>query len=145
MAKAGLIMLLFACISCGPRWHVRQAEKHIAKAEQLGATWGSDTVFRTIEIPVPEVRVDSTIVIKPGDSVVIFKDRLEVKYKRLAGDTVFIEAACLPDTVEVEVVHYVNRELNCPPCKFGFFDIVKGFLLGLVLGFIAYRVYRIFR
>ena len=42
---------------------------------------------------------DCILVSQPGDTVTLVKDRLTVKYVRLRGDTVFIEAECAADTV----------------------------------------------
>jgi hypothetical protein len=82
---------------------LKRAERLINKAEELGAKWHVDTV--TVEVPVfvPETRVDSIIVSKPGDTVVITKDRLKLKYVRLQGDTVFIAAECAADTIYKKV------------------------------------------
>lgn len=135
-----ILLAVIILTGCGPRWHIKQAEKHILKAEAKGSSWKRDTILQTIQVPVPEIRVDSTIVIKPGDSVIIYKDRLEVKYKRLKGDTVFIEASCLPDTLKVEVVKYINNELNCPKPKWRLVDVIGAALIALIAGFVLGRV-----
>lgn len=93
------LAVFFLVMSCGPAAKLRRAEKLINKAEELGAKWHVDTLMVEVPIVVPSIRVDSIIVSKPGDTVVITKDRLKLKYVRLKGDTVFVAAECAADTV----------------------------------------------
>lgn len=106
------ILAVILLASCSPASKLRRAEKLIKKAELQGAEWKIDTVWSERVVFVPETRVDSIVIVKPGDSVVIFKERLEVKIKRLRGDTIFIDAACLPDTIKVNVPTIINREIT---------------------------------
>jgi hypothetical protein len=94
-----LLVMIYLLSGCSPARKLKRAEKLIAKAEEQGAKWHVDTV--TVEVPVfvPSVRVDSTIVIKAGDTVTIEKERLKVRYIRLKGDTIKIEAECAADTI----------------------------------------------
>lgn len=96
------ILFLILC-GCSAAHKLKRAEKLIAKAEEKGAKWHVDTI--TVEVPVfvPQTRVDSVIVSEPGDTVVITKDRLKLKYVRLQGDTVFIAAECAADTIYKQV------------------------------------------
>ncbi len=71
-----IIILLSGCSRSA--FHLRQAKKHILKAELLGAKWEVDTVFKEIAVPVPSVRHDTVFNSLPGDTVVIQKDRLKV-------------------------------------------------------------------
>jgi hypothetical protein len=82
---------------------LKRAERLINRAEELGAKWHVDTLMVEVPIVVPSVRVDSTIIIKPGDTVTVWKDRLKLKYVRLAGDTVRIQAECAADTIYKKV------------------------------------------
>lgn len=140
MSKALFPIILIILCSCNARYHLKRAERHIKIAESKGAVWGKDTVFRTIEVFVPEIRVDSTIVIKAGDTVTIFKDRLQVKIKRLKGDTVYVEGKCLPDTIKVETVSYVNNTIECPPPKWSGWDVIKIGSIAMVLGYVLGRL-----
>lgn len=133
------ILILLLC-SCGARYHVKKGEKHFRIAESKGAHVLRDTVYRITEVFVPEIRVDSTIVIKPGDTVTIFQDRLQVKIKRLAGDTVFVDAKCLPDTIKVETISYVNNEITCPDPRWSGWDILKVGSIALILGYVLGRL-----
>lgn len=128
------ILLLISLSGCGPKFHLRQAKKHIFKAESLGAKWQTDTVYVNTRVPLPEIRQDSIIISKPGDTVVISKDRLLVKYVRLQGDTVFIDAACLPDTVLVNVPVTVTKVIEDPhktPWWWWLIVLAVGFVVGV--------------
>lgn len=112
--------LIFAIIliGCSPSFkaqkHLRKAQKHILKAESFGATWGADTVYKEISIIRPEIRHDTVVSLVGGDTVTIEKERLKIKILRLPGDSVFIEGACLADTVVKEVPITVTRTIHAP-------------------------------
>ena len=52
---------------------------------------------------IKETKVDTTFVPTPGDTVIIHKDKLTIKYLRMPGDTVWLEGVVAPDTVIVKV------------------------------------------
>lgn len=133
------ILIILALSACGPASKLRRAEKLIKKAEQQDGVWTSDTVWVQRRVIVPEIRVDSITIIRPGDSVVIFKDRLEVKIKRLAGDTVFVAGKCLADTVKVEVPVTVTKEIVVHG-SMKWYHIVGWSLFALLVGIFFGRV-----
>lgn len=109
------ILLLFVVLfayGCGPAWHLKQSKRHKLKAIQLGAVIKTDTVFVSVPVFIKEISKDTLFLSKPGDTVVITKDRLKVKYVDLPGDSVYIEGKCdslvkyvrVPTTV-TEVIH----------------------------------------
>lgn len=106
-----ILFLLILC-SCGPVAKLKRAEKLIKKAEELGAVWHVDSVQVEVPVFVPETRVDSIFVQKPGDSVVIEKERLKVIIKRLKGDTIKVEAECKADTIKVKVTKTVTKTIQ---------------------------------
>lgn len=116
-----IIFLFIFLFGCSPSFkaskHLRKAKKHILKAESYGAKWSKDTVYQEVAVEVPKVTVDTIFRSDVGDTVVITKDRLEVKYIRLRGDSVFIEGTCKADTVYKSVPVVVNNEIKCPPDK----------------------------
>lgn len=126
-------LLAVALASCGPAGKLRRAEKLIKKAELQGATWTADTVWVQRTVVRPQIDTDTLVVIKPGDSVVIFKDRLQVKIKRLAGDTVFVEAKCKADTVKVKVPVNVYRTITAKGWL-RWWHLLIAFVVGVVLG-----------
>ena len=113
--------------------HLRKAKKHILKAESFGAVWSKDTVYQEIAIPVPEIRRDTIFKAVQGDTVTIEKERLSIKYVRLAEDSVFIEGICKADTIYKEVPIQVNNEISCPPDRWKTPAFVFGGLLVLFI------------
>lgn len=112
-ARTWLIIGLAVVIaSCGPAAKLRRAEKLIKRAEEQGAVWHVDTVRVEVPVFVPEIRLDSVFVSQPGDTVVLEKDRLKVKYVRLPGDSVFIEGECEADTIEIEVPVTITKTIE---------------------------------
>lgn len=105
-----IAIVIFA--SCGPAAKLKRAEKLIKKAEELGATWHVDTVIQKIPVPVPQIEIRAVHHAIPGDTVVIEKDRLQVKVVRLPGDSIFVEGKCKSDTVEIEVPVTVTKTIE---------------------------------
>ena len=129
------LLLCFLLISCGPASKLRRAEKLIKKAELQGATWYVDTVFKEVPVILKEIRVDTLISVRAGDTVVLQKDRLQVKYVRLRGDTVFVDAACLPDTVKIEVPVTVTKVIDAK-CNPWWWYLVAGLIGSAIMLFI---------
>lgn len=123
-----VIPIIIILASCSSASKLRRAEKLIKKAELQGAKWKTDTILVSVPIPVPEIHLDSIIVTSPGDTVTIERERLRVKYVKLMGDTVFISADCLADTIYQEVPVTVIKTIEA-----------KGFMRWwmLVLAFLA--------
>jgi hypothetical protein len=109
-------MILLGCISCQSNYHLKRARYHIAMAQAKGSQFHSDTLFKTIEIPIPEIHKDTIFKSGVGDTVVIEKDKLKIVYVKLKGDSVFIEGECKADTIYKEVITKVNQSI-CPPQK----------------------------
>ncbi len=102
MKKLLIIAILFA--SCSPEFHCK-------KCGQVQPT-KVDTVYRDFFIELPAIKADSVFVSLPGDTVVIHKDRLTVKYVRLPKDSVYIEGKCDTVTLEKKVPLYVTRTIE---------------------------------
>ena len=107
-----VILLLFTLCSCSSSWHLKQAEKHIRKAQIKGGSWSADTIYVKDTVFVRSIRVDSILTIKQGDSVVLYKDRLHVVIRRLAGDSIFVTGECEADTIIRRVPVTVIREIK---------------------------------
>jgi hypothetical protein len=98
--------------SCSPAAKLRRAENLIKKAEEQGAVWTVDSIRVEVPVFVPETRVDSVFVSKPGDTVTLIQDRLKVKYVRLPGDSVFIEGKCESDTIKIKQTVTINKTIK---------------------------------
>jgi len=109
------ILIVLVAVACSPARmasiHLNKAKKHILKAEALGAEWGKDTIWNTIEIPVPEVVVDTSFILLDSDTVVIEKERLVVRVVRKL-DTLRVEGKCVADTIIKKVPVRVNNEIE---------------------------------
>lgn len=132
---AGLILA-----GCGPQAKLKRAERLIKKAELQGAQWKYDTVYKDTTIFITGTRVDSIFSFRPGDSVVIWKDRLKVIVKRIKADTIRIDAACLPDTVKIQVPVKVEKVIYAPEKGLKTWQwIIIALAAGLIVGIIIKR------
>lgn len=128
-----LLTSLSLLVACGPASKLRRAEKLIQKAELQGATWKSDTVFMEVPTFIKETRIDTLVSVRVGETVTLIKDRLQVKYVRLKGDTVFIDAKCAADTIKVKVPVNVYRTITAKGWL-RWWHLVIAFVVGVVLG-----------
>lgn len=127
-----LLIILILC-SCGANNKLRRAERLIKEAEASGLKWSIDTVYKEIPVVINSVRVDSIFVAQVGDTVVIEKDRLKLKYVRLPGDSIFIEAECKADTVYKRVPVTVTKEIHAKTNWWLYFFVGFGACLLLVV------------
>lgn len=128
------ILIVIVFCSCSSASKLRRAEKLIKQAEEMGATWTVDTV--TVEIPyaVPEIHVKEVHHALPGDTVRINKDRLQIKYVRLKGDSVFIEGKCKSDTVMVEVPVTIVKTIKAKQ-GFSLWQLIVLALIAVIFGY----------
>lgn len=133
MKKAVFLVIILSLGGC------RSANKLLQKAIEKGAGVKVDTIREKIPVIVPEIRVDTTFVPQPGDTVRITKDRLKLKYVRLPGDTVFLDAECSADTIVKEVPVTVTRTIEAESGLPWWTWAVIGFLAIVVLGLLFRR------
>lgn len=110
--KTTVIILSLLLISCGPNYYLRRAERNLKKAEMLGAQIGSDTIYKYVNVYVPDVKKDTVFTSKPGDTIYISKDRLRIKYVNLPGDSVFIKGECKDSIITVKHPIVINRTIK---------------------------------
>lgn len=125
------ILLIIALAGCGPSAtrKLRRAERLIKKAEESGATWTVDSVMVKVPVFLTETRVDSIIRSLPGDTVILTRDKLRVVYVKLPGDSVYIEGACLADTVFTEVPVTITKVISAPRSNWW-----RALLIGAAIG-----------
>lgn len=134
------IALLLSLVGCGPAGKLRRAEKLIKKAELQGASWSVDTVFTEVPTFIKETRVDTLVSVRVGETVTLIKDRLQVKYVRLKGDTVFIDAKCAADTFKIKVPVNIYRTITAKGwLRWWHFIIV--FVAGAIIGRFVIRLF----
>ena len=134
-----VILIIVILTSCGPAAKLRRAEKLISKAEELGAKWRIDSVQVEVPVIVPETRVDSVFVQKPGDTITITKERLKVKIMRYGMDTVKIEAECAADTIYKKVTKTVMKTIEAKG-KIKWHHLAIVFFVGAVIGRFVIRL-----
>jgi len=117
---------------------IRRAEKLIAKAEQLGATWETDTVFREVKVTVPKTEFDTVVKVTTWrDTITVVKDRLVTRVV-VTPETksVYIASKCDTVTIIKEVPVEVNKSLHTGATmwqKLGRSAI--WLIIGLIVGF----------
>lgn len=108
------LILAFLLCACGPTFHLKQAERHLRKAEIKGAQVRVDTVYKTISVIVPEVHVDTLIKeVNFRDTIEFWQDRFHVRVKvDTITKSVYIEGKCESDTIRVDVPISVVKEIK---------------------------------
>jgi hypothetical protein len=133
-----LAIFFTGCASNKANRKLKRANRLIAQAEQLGAVWQTDTVFKEIPVFIPQVRTDSIFVTTEGDTVYIEKDRLKIKFVDLPGDSVFIEGKCDSLTKIVEVPITVTKEIKT---GLSVLVVVQWSILALIIGAVLARIF----
>lgn len=129
MKKILLILLLFS--AC------KSPEALLKKAIAKGAKVKTDTVKIIVERVTPEVKKDTVFLTKEGDTVYINKEKLKIKYVKLAGDSVFIEGKCESDTVKIEVPVTVTTEISA---GYTLWELIGVGLLSFTISFLLFKL-----
>jgi hypothetical protein len=133
-----LVFLFTGCASNKANRKLKRANRLIAEAVALGAEVTHDTVYKEIAVFIPQVRTDTIFKSSVGDTVVIQKERLKIKYVRLRGDSVFIEGKCDSLTRIVEVPITVTKEIKT---GLSVLVVVQWSILALIIGGVLARVF----
>lgn len=73
----------------------------------------ADTVRVDSLIFIPVVQFDSIVHYDLStDTLVIIKDKLTIKYKKLQGDTIYLAGECAPDTLRVTETQIITNEIK---------------------------------
>jgi hypothetical protein len=113
------------------------------KAIAKGAIITSDTVYIEKQGFIPEVKTDTIFESQEGDTVIIEKDRLKIKYVNLPGEKVYIEGECAADTVYIKTPVAINQTIKAPKSIWNYthwFGIL--FFFGCFVGFIIRQMLR---
>lgn len=108
------LLILFLASSCGAKFHLRQAERHLRKAEMLGAKVSKDTVFVDREWISPQIQFDTVVKqVNFIDTVIVTKDNVITKVKvNTVEKEIYIKTTCPPDTLRIEVPVQVNDNID---------------------------------
>lgn len=127
------VIFLILC-SCSSASKLKRAEKLIVEAEAMGAKWHVDTVTAEIPVPVHEIHVKEIHHALLGDTVTIIKDRLQIKYVRLKGDSVFVEGKCKADTIYKKIPVTIVRTIKAKQ-GFSLWQLVVLAIVALLAGY----------
>lgn len=132
-----ILSLTLILASCGPGYYLRRSGRNLEKAVAKGAVINSDTVFIEQPVYIPEIRTDTVFESQQGDTVVIQKDHLKIKYVNLSGEQVYIEGKCDADTIYIKTPVAINKTIRAPKSIWNYthwFAIL--FFFGVFCGFI---------
>lgn len=140
MKNLTLFLVVILLASCSPKWHLKQALKHERKAMLKGAEVKTDTVFKDIPVFVDRIALDTLLISRPSDTVVITKDRLRLKYVDLPGDTVWISGECDSLTIIKEVPVRIEKVIYAPQKGLKLWQwILIALAVGLIMGILIRR------
>ena len=137
--KYFIVILLLS--SCTAAYHVRQAKKHIVKAQAKGATFGTDTSYQYIyktDTLYNEVTKEKEVIRKVIDSVPVihqvikyvpktrYQERIEYKLKR--------------DTLRV--IKYITKKEEKRKVKTSPVTLITKIILALWLIVVSWMMYK---
>jgi hypothetical protein len=129
-----LALLIMVLISgCTPQAKLRRAKRLIAQAEASGLEWKSDTVFTTITLEVPTVKIDTVVTVQNWrDTITVTRDRVTTRVVvNPVARTVYIASKCDSVVVIRKVPHTVTREIRVGD---SWFTNAKQWFLWLIIG-----------
>jgi len=111
-----MVAMTMILLSCTPNYLLRRSEHLKQKAIAHGAVMKSDTVFKTVEIPVPGEKTTITIPLHHyhDTTIVKYQDRIMIEqiYKR---DTVHEYITCPDSIIRYKSVYSVKEVIKAPP------------------------------
>jgi hypothetical protein len=101
-------------VSCSPQAKLRKALRLIEQAEASGLEWKSDTVFQTVTLEVPTVKIDSVVTVQNWrDTITVTRDRVTTRVVvNPVEKKVYIASKCDSVVVIRKVPHTVTREIR---------------------------------
>ncbi len=140
MRSLCILIVAFTLLGCSVNHHLKRSKYHYSKAILKGYNPSIDTVFVRDTVIVSQIQHDTTF-IDIGDTVIIEKDRLRIKYYRdIVTDSIFIEGICEADTIIKEIPIIVQETVYIEQTFFDLIGVTKWWeqvlfwLLVIVLG-----------
>lgn len=120
--------------SCSPSSKLRRAKRLIAQAEASGLSWKSDTVFTTVTLEVPIVKIDTVVTVHNWrDTITVTRDRVTTRVVvNPIEKRVYISSKCDSAVVIKKVPFQVYRDIKVGYSKVG---LAWRMILALVVGF----------
>jgi hypothetical protein len=135
-----LLVTMFMC-SCSPNHHLKKASKHIALAKAKGAKVSKDTIYKTVTIVVPEVRIDTVFrKVNFTDTLIFEKDKVITRVKvDTVNNTVFVDTKC-PEIIVTKEIEIPCEQISTGMGTWNIILIALGcFGVGFLVHFITRR------
>jgi len=136
------ILLVFILLtSCTAAYHVRQAKRHIVKAQAKGATFGTDTSYRYIyrtDTLWNEITKEKEVIRSVVDSVPILHN--VIKYVPLTRYQERIQYKLKRDTLRV--IKYIAKKEHKTKVKTSPVTLITKIILALWLIVVSWMMYK---
>ena len=121
MRSLCILIVAFTLLGCSVNHHLKQSKRHYRQAIRKGYIPTLDTVFVLDTLFVSQIQHDTTFIDR-GDTVIIEKDRIKIKYYRdIVTDSIFIEGICEADTIIKEIPITIQETIYIEQ---SFFDLI---------------------
>lgn len=136
------LLLILTCLlisGCSANWHLKRSKRHEKIALQKGAEIKTDTVYATVGLPTPEIRVDTVFRdVKFLDTLILTKENVVTRVKvNPVLRTVYVTTTVKPDTIKVRVPVRVEKVIYAPDKGLKLWQwILIALAAGIILGFI---------
>ena len=109
-----LAILALITASCSPESKLRRARRLINEAEASGVQWKVDTVFKTVTVEVPAVRIDTVVKVQDWrDTIIVTRDRIITRVKvNPVEKTVYVETKADSVVITKIVPQIINRNIK---------------------------------
>lgn len=136
------ILLVFILLtSCTAAWHVRQAKKHIVKAQAKGATFGTDTSYQYIyrtDTLWNEITKEKEVIKSVIDSVPVIHQ--VIKYVPLTRYQERIQYKLKRDTLRV--IKYIAKKEQKAKIKTSPITLITKIILALWLIVVSWMIFK---
>lgn len=136
------ILLVFILLtSCTAAFHVRQAKRHIVKAQAKGATFGTDTSYRYIyrtDTLWNEITKEKEVIRSVIDSVPVLHD--VIKYVPLTRYQERIQYKLKRDTLRV--IKYIAKKEHKAKIKTSPVTLITKIVLAIWLIVVSWMMYK---
>lgn len=125
------LILLLVLSACSQQFHCK-------KCTSSGVI--HDTLTVKQDVITERVKMDTIVEVRTKtDTVTIREKNLVIRYKKLAGDTIYLAGSCEPDTVKVEIRVPIATEVKTGVPLLGAVGLT---ILALVVGAGIMRLFR---
>jgi len=141
-----LILLFVFLFACSSQFYLRQAYKKGIVISK------SDTIFKTDTLKIIGYKTDFVFkidtFIKKNDTIILYKDKIKLKYLFSKYDSlIYIYVKC-PDTIAVNKKEIIRNDILIQKNKSIFAKIwiwVKGNFIVLIIALCCFAVYKILK